>query len=109
MELQPLEKLQEKVGFCLEHYPHTVNDDSHLLFAIIHHYFPGEIYRVKDETGKTIKTYISTDALKAVKKELVVRIRRKFNVEGKYLPTDPEVAENRRKHERVVKDFIKYN
>jgi hypothetical protein len=37
--------------------------------------------------------------------ESITRTRRKWNEQGKYLPTDPKVIEHRRKRQRAVRDW----
>jgi len=88
-------KTKEMVEYCLKAYPETANSDVQLTFRIIHLFYNQHI-RIIDG-----KWWVSCEIQKIIREDHVKRIRAKFNEEGKYLPTDPEVIKQRRLNEQV--------
>lgn len=95
--------LKNKVEYCLENYPDTRNSDIKLTNCIWIQYFNQKLFKVVETREFNIEK--ATYAVKLIdlydlpKEDTVKRIRAKFNSEGKYLPTDPEVIKQRKLNE----------
>ena len=96
--LETLRTAKERVEYILEHYPETRNNDLYLWIIYVRLFCP--------ELSKYIK-FIPFDIFKkAPSYETIVRVRRKLNENGKYLPTDPKVAKRRRKLANIYRTVI---
>ena len=96
--------LTKKVEHCLKKHPSSVNSDKKLCNAVVYEFHNSLLKR--DEDGDlTIKLIDLYDVLNFSD---VTRIRQKFNREGKYCATDPDVIEGRRKkQEKAFNHFRK--
>jgi len=96
--LENLRTAKERVEYILEHFPETRNNDLYLWIIYVRLFCP--------ELSKYIK-FIPFDIFKkAPSYETIVRVRRKLNENGKYLPTDPKVAKRRRKLANIYRTVI---
>ena len=71
----------DKVGFILEHFPETRNNDR--LLCVL-------FWKLIDECE------VIDDLIYATKPEVIRRSRQKWQEKGKYLPTDPSVTKRRK-------------
>ena len=101
--------LKKQIEYILENYPETRNDDIDLTIKVWQHFPP-----LNEDTGrnvkiiysdKTNKYYIALDDLHWLQREdHIKRIRAKIqNNEKRFLPTNPKVAEFRKKYGRGEK------
>lgn len=97
-------ELKDQVENCLKNYPETRNSDIKLTICIWYEY--GNITS-KFPIGSLKE--LQNLMLENVHQDNVKRIRAKFNEEGKYWPTDPLVAKNRRLLEKGWKIDLGYN
>lgn len=96
-----LKNMKEKVEYCLREYEETRENDAQLTLSIIKTFLPGEVKFI-DGTY-----FFSMDSLKAVREDHVKRVRAKFNQDGFYLATNPEVIKKREKARRVWEDVMR--
>lgn len=83
--------VKEMVEKCLRNIPETRNSDITLMIEIWRHYFPQRLQEVRDgRTGIALQ-----DLYDLPREDNIKRIRATFNHEGKYFPTDWEVAKAR--------------
>jgi hypothetical protein len=76
--------LEQQVERCLQKYPNTRNNDTTLLIAVWRDY-----YGIIDDVIYLHEFYVlPTDSS-------INRIRRRFNSQGKYYPTDWAIAKQR--------------
>jgi len=96
--LEQLKTLKEQVAYVLENYPETRNSDLYLWLILIRTFHP--------EASRFIK-YIPYEVFKKFPNfETVARLRRKFNEEGLFLPTDLAVLRRRRRLEKLFRETI---
>jgi hypothetical protein len=69
------------------------NSDSYLYYLYVHEVLGVQI------------SYAEWQKISQVSFESVRRCRQKFQEEGQYLPTDPEVARQRKRNEETIHDF----
>lgn len=81
------------VEILLGRNPDARNSDSYLYYLYVH-----EILGVAISYQEWLK-------ISQVSFESVRRVRQKFQEEGLYLPTDPEVARQRKRNETEIHDF----
>ncbi|MEM3948246.1 MAG: hypothetical protein QXM76_01460 [Zestosphaera sp.] len=93
-----LRTVRERVEYILEHYPETRNSDFLLIIVYLRLFTP---------LGKFIK-YIPYRLIKRFEGlfETIRRCRQLIQAEGRYLPTDPEVLEARKKKERRLRKLL---
>lgn len=92
-----IKNLKEKVYKMLEKSEKARNDDIHLQFMLIHHYYPDGIKQ--DENGVW---WISRRAATVFQERYVARLRGVIqNEEGLFLPTDPAVMRRRKINEET--------
>ncbi len=109
--------LKDQVLYCLERYPDTRNSDI-LLTRKVWENFPS----LNEDTNKSVeivysksgKPYIALDDLRWLQREdHIKRIRANIqNKEKMFLPTDPRVAEFRKKNgrgESLWREELGYN
>jgi len=95
---EKLRTIKQRVEFILANYPLTRNNDLYLWIIYLRTFSP--------EASRYIR-YLPYDVFEKFPSfETITRIRRKLQEEGKYLPTDPEVAKRRRKLEKLMKKAI---
>jgi hypothetical protein len=85
-----MKKVKKRVAKLLEKYPHLRNDDQ----ALIRYY-----WRIFEGYEIPIPSKPKTGAAS------IIRARQKLQEEGCYLPTNPEVIEQRRKQESMMYYF----
>jgi len=104
MSFDQLDTIKERVEYVLRNYPSSRNSDELLWWLVIKIFYKD----VLEEFKKWVrKDYIPISVLNKLPKfETISRIRRKFNEQGLYLPTVPEVLEKRRKKEKVFKKYF---
>lgn len=76
-------KVSQQVEHCLQNYPRTRDSDHDLILAML--FVNGVMLDQKQK-----------DVIRKLNFEGITRQRRKFQENGQYLPTDPEVAKRRR-------------
>jgi hypothetical protein len=98
--------IKNQIKYCLERYPETRNDDIALTIKVWENFPPfnedkGEQVKIIF-SQKTGKNYIALDDLHWLQREDgIKRIRADIqNKDGLWLPTDPRVAEFRKKDGR---------
>lgn len=91
-------QLKGKVEYILQNYPLTRNDDGELYnMFLMQFYYDRYVFR-NPVNGEL---FIALKYLKEVEgQDSIVRIRRAFNHNNNYLPTDPKVIEARSKREK---------
>lgn len=90
--LQSLKNIEQRVGLVLAKYPDARNDDKLLI----------KLYWEEFDKVKSLN-----DIVDATPPETIMRVRRKLNEKGKYLPTDPEVLKRRRLYQVLMRKNIK--
>jgi hypothetical protein len=88
-------KLIDKVEHCLKNFPETANSDVQLTIRIIQQFHNSHLMIYQN------KWWTTTEIQKEIKESEVGRIRRKFNEDGLYLPTDEKVLKQRKLLEKV--------
>lgn len=89
-----------KVEYCLNKYEVCRNSDKKLFNAILVEFYHSKLFDVTNENGTTSKAIRITDSYDMPASSVIERVRRKFNEEGKYLPTDSEVIRQRKINEK---------
>lgn len=104
MPLTELTQVQETVRNVLSSCPLARNSDKWLVLKVWE--IEAADYDIKD--GQTVKWHIAAICLPYLTTpETITRLRRHIqNVEGKYLPTDPEVIKQRRIKEEKVREYF---
>jgi len=88
-----LKTVKERVEYILEHYPESRNDDFYLYLLYVRLFEPRLSGYIR---------FIPLDLVKsATRFETIRRMRQKIQEEGRYLPTDPQILEKRRKLAKV--------
>lgn len=83
--------VKEMVEACLRNIPETRNSDITLMIEIWRRYYPQRIKKgTTGEEGIWLK-----DLYDLPREDNIKRVRATFNSEGKYFPTDWEVAKGR--------------
>lgn len=78
-----MSKISKQVEGLLQRYEVCRNSDSNLIIAILH-------------VNGIFLSHQDREIIRGISFESITRERRKLQEEGKYLPTDPEVARKRR-------------
>lgn len=100
-----LRALTTKVEYVLQNYPETRNDDLLLTHVLWHQYYGDALFR--NERGVLS---IEIKKIKELPREdHISRIRRSFQENMKYLPTDPEVVKQRGINEEEWRKHLGYN
>ena len=90
--------IKERVEYILQHYPEARNDDFYLYLIYVRLFEP--------ELSGYIR-FIPLDLVKtATRFETIRRIRQKIQEEGRYLPTDPQILEKRRKLAKIYRQVM---
>jgi len=88
-----LKTVKERVEYILQHYPESRNDDFYLYLLYVRLFEPRLSGYIR---------FIPLDLVKsATRFETIRRMRQKIQEEGRYLPTDPQILEKRRKLAKV--------
>jgi hypothetical protein len=96
---------RDMVEWCLANQPETRNSDIELTCAIWVKFFGQYIKLSKDgEYAILLK-----DLDRVMRQDNVKRLRAKFNADGFYLPTDPDVRKQRRIAEDLWRKKLGYN
>ena len=96
----------EKVKFILDYHQETRNSDKDLLFKYYQQYFNKEAFEMlKSGSIKGFYQFIKI----IDNPDEIIRIRRKFNQKGLYLPTDENVKQERFKKECKIRKDLGYN
>lgn len=93
--LNQITTLKSQLEQCLIEFPETANSDIKLTNAIWYKFYREYLF-LNEENELCVKI---KDLYDLPKEDTVKRIRAKFNSEGKYLPTDPEVIKQRKLNE----------
>lgn len=88
-----LRDTKKKVAYILENYPESRNNDTLLI----------KLYWEIFDQVKTIN-----DVMRASSPETIRRCRQRLNEEGLYLPTDPKVAQRRRRNSVIMRQNIRH-
>lgn len=100
-----IDKLKEKVEIILKNVSRSREDDQYLTLCIWVKYYPEFLF--KNELGEYCVKL--SDTLKIPKQDNVKRIRAKFNSQGLYLPTNPNVIKKRKILDKQWKQDLGYN
>lgn len=100
-----IDKLKEKVEIILKNVLRSREDDQYLTLCIWVKYYSDLLF--KDESGKYCVRL--EDTMKLPKEDNVKRIRAKFNEQGLYLPTNPNVIKKRKILDKQWKKDLGYN
>jgi|GEM_PF-2976072 len=93
-------KLKDQVEHVLSSEPYTRNSDADLIVRLYENYF---------YLGDTISKLRLLDIMKYAEPDLIVRYRRKFNQDGRYLATDEKILEARNKRKKIIKEELGYS
>jgi hypothetical protein len=96
--IEKLRTVRERVEYILKTYPDARNDDFYLYLLYVRHFEPKLSGYIKFIPFSLIKS--------ATRFESVRRIRQKIQEEGRYLPTDPEILEKRRKLAKIYRQVM---
>ena len=108
-------KVQSRVEHCLREFPATREDDALLIISVCKnfyrdafcHYLVMSVRALGMEAPTDLEDGWRSGSYKDLpSSETITRIRRKFNNEGMYLPTDPKVMKSRG---LKVKEFQEFN
>ena len=86
--------LKEQVEEILRIYPATRNSDVKLMLNLWLKYYPAAMLKIGDERVVKLK-----DLYELPREDNIKRIRAKFNEQGLYMPTNPEVIRQRKQKE----------
>lgn len=91
MNEKKIKNLKRVVEEILAKVEATRNSDVYLTLLVWYSYYRDELKQIED------KWYVSFDALQYLPTESKIgRVRRKIQESGKYPPTDPKVAKERK-------------
>lgn len=97
--------LKEQVEVCLREVPSTRDSDITLTVEIWQRYYPRSI--VKDANGDI---YVRIkDLYHLPREDGVKRYRAKFNEQGKYLTSNPQIRKQRKQKEVEWRQELGYN
>lgn len=98
--LGDLRSLKDRAYYVLEKFPETANDDELLYFRLAEEFLGVEIPSAIFESY--IRPIIQSFDFGSIR-----RIRQAAQERGLFLPTDPKVAEKRRRRSRVYPEALK--
>ena len=90
-----LKKTRERVSYILDKFPHTRNCDLHLISKYMKEFHA--INRLDEWAARATEVKVSFESIR--------RVRQKLNEQGLYLPTDPEILEQRGRLTKNFEDF----
>lgn len=99
-----IKRVSGQVEACLLSFPRTRDSDILLRQQIIKSYYPEKIYLVN---GK--EAILFEDEFGFPTQEAVKRIRAKFNEQGKYLTSNPQIRKQRKQKEVEWRQNLGYN
>ena len=91
--------IKETVEKCLIEYPATRNSDKILFLQVLRKLG----WEIRQYPNKTISLYGNYDQLPNY--ETIVRLRRKYQELGYYMPTDQEIINQRQKNKEIMQDI----
>lgn len=93
--------LKSRILYILEKYPASRNDDVMLMLYLWREFYPSRIHRTDpDETFKNGRAFVYINDITELPREDHIKRHRAYiqNVQLKFPPTDPKVAEKRFKN-----------
>ena len=98
--LDEFKTVKARVEYILRKYPEARNDDRYLWLMYVREFDPDMNKYIKYIPYKVLKNAVSFETLRRVRQKIQ-------NSEGRYPPTDPEVARKRRIRSEVIREVIK--
>lgn len=101
-------QLRKMIETTLEKYPFTRNDDVRLMLYIWREYYSNKVHRLTPDSPTDKQAYVFIKDIPELPREDHVKRLRAIiqNVEGRFLPTDPEVIKQRKINVAKWKDRI---
>lgn len=96
-------KLTDKVEATLQREEQTRNDDVALILEIYNYY-----YNLEYNLGYRMSLKKLEEIMRDSKPDEIVRVRRRFNQQGKYLATDPFVLKKRKQKINKMRKELGY-
>lgn len=92
--------LKQQVEYCLQKHPETRNSDTKLMNAVFIEFFNSFLSR--DDNNNYIVKLL--DLYNLPNPANITRYRQKFNENGRFMPTNPEVIKARKQNEIIWRE-----